>query len=506
MKAIAKIESKIEAFISKYYKNQLLRGLIFFVAIGLSYLLISLCIEYFFWLRPVGRTILFWSFILVEILLLVRLIFIPLARLLKLTKGIDLAEASQLIGKHFPEVNDKLINTLQLNKLNNGSDLALASIEQRSKELDPIPFSLAVDYKKNGKYLKFAIIPIIVFLIFNFAADDNPFGSSYKRMVNFSEVYEPPAPFAFFLIEDELKALENQNFIIKVQTQGKQIPEEAQIIIDGQSFYMKQEGGGKFTYTVEQPTKDVVFRFSANDVSSRDYKLKVVKTPLITNFSMRLNYPSYTGKQDEVVTNTGSATVPEGTTISWDLKTLSTENIEWISKDSTYSFQNQEPNSFLLERAVFSNLSYTIATSNTDLNRYESLDYSINVIRDAYPEINVEKKTDTITGQQDYFYGKISDDYGLNKLRLVFYPQNDDNSLKYRDLYIENGVISQFTGAFPDTLSLTPGISYNYYFEVSDNDRIHNYKKSKSEIFTYHKMTVDEVQKEQLQDQEKTIK
>lgn len=92
----------------------------------------------------------------------VSFIGIPLARLLKLAKGIDFTKASQIIGMHFPEVRDKLVNTLQLKAQGSSSDLVVASIAQRENELSPVPFSIAIDYKKNVKYLKYAIIPIVL--------------------------------------------------------------------------------------------------------------------------------------------------------------------------------------------------------------------------------------------------------------------------------------------------------------------------------------------------------
>src|SRR5690606_36352163 len=136
----ATIQIKLEQFIKRYYTNELLKGAILFFAIGLLYLLVTLFIEYILWLNPTARTILFWTFIGVEVALFVKFIAIPWAKLFKLQKGIDYEEASKIIGKHFTEVNDKLLNVLQLKSNSEQSELLLASIEQKSAELQPIPF------------------------------------------------------------------------------------------------------------------------------------------------------------------------------------------------------------------------------------------------------------------------------------------------------------------------------------------------------------------------------
>ena len=148
------IQQKLEQFIKKYYISELIKGSILFFAIGLLYLLITLLIEYFLWLNPTGRTILFWTFVLVETALFVRFIAFPLFKIFNLQKGISHEEASKLIGNHFPEVSDKLLNVIQLNQNQRESELLAASIDQKSSQLEPIPFKRAVNFKKNSKYLK----------------------------------------------------------------------------------------------------------------------------------------------------------------------------------------------------------------------------------------------------------------------------------------------------------------------------------------------------------------
>ena len=71
------IYQKLEAFIKKFYLNELLRGLIFFFGLGLLYLLFTAFIEYFLWLPPFGRTFLFVAFISVQVFLLFRFILFP---------------------------------------------------------------------------------------------------------------------------------------------------------------------------------------------------------------------------------------------------------------------------------------------------------------------------------------------------------------------------------------------------------------------------------------------
>lgn len=218
MNSFNNIQDKLEAFIKKYYTNQLIKGVILFFAIGLLYFLLTLFIEYALWLAPTARTILFWGFILVETGLFLRFIAKPIAKLFKFQEGISHIDASKIIGNHFPEVDDKLLNVLQLKENTRESELLLAGIEQKALELNPIPFKLAINFKGNIKYLKYAAIPLTIILLSFISGKYDWFSDSYERVVNYKTAFEPPAPFQFLIMNDSLTALENKDFTIKVLT------------------------------------------------------------------------------------------------------------------------------------------------------------------------------------------------------------------------------------------------------------------------------------------------
>jgi hypothetical protein len=207
------IYDKLEAFIRKFYTNELLRGTIFFVGLGLLYFLFTLFVEYFLWLKPTARTILFWTFIAVELFLLLRFILFPIFKLFKLQKGIDYSQASKIIGNHFSEVGDKLTNFLQLSQDKNKSELLLASIDQKASTLQPIPFSNAINFGKNKKYLPLAIIPLLFFAYFYISGNSNLITQSLNRVVNYKQQFLPPAPFEFQLLNNSLQLSKTKIFL-----------------------------------------------------------------------------------------------------------------------------------------------------------------------------------------------------------------------------------------------------------------------------------------------------
>tara|TARA_R110002096_G_scaffold135560_2_gene287609 strand:- start:4317 stop:7724 length:3408 start_codon:yes stop_codon:yes gene_type:complete len=499
------IQNKLQAFIRRYYTNELLKGAILFFAIGLLYFLFTLFIEYTLWLNPIARAILFWLFIGVELALFVKFIAIPLAKLFKFQKGINNKDASRIIGKHFPEVNDKLLNVLQLNENQSKSELLLASIEQKSLELNPIPFKLAVNFKKNLGYLKYAAIPVLILLLTFFTGNFNWFSDSYERVVNYKTAYQPPAPFEFFVVNNDLNAIENKDFKLIVKTAGEVMPESAQIVYNNETYFLQQKGIGEFEYVFSQPKTNIEFQLNANNVTSKPYTLSVVEIPSLLSFEMVLDYPNYTKKQGAILKSTGNAVVPEGTNITWQLKTKSTDDVRLYAKD-TMGFSSDKAGVFEASKRVFNNLDYSLSTSNSNLKDYENLAFRIDVVKDEYPELKLKMEIDSLDLQTLYFYGQISDDYGFSKLQLVYYPSENEKDKKIESLKVSNSNISEFISAFPNNLEIQEGISYELYFQVFDNDVFNKHKNVKSKVFTYRKRTKDEETQKQLKSQSETIK
>lgn len=505
MNSFKTIQAKLEQFIRRYYTNDLLKGAILFFAIGLLYLLLTLFIEYLFWLGPTARAILFWVFVTVEVGLFVRFIVWPITKLFKLQKGIDYEEASKIIGKHFPQVSDKLLNVLQLQRNAEQSELLLASIEQKSAELDPVPFKMAVNFNKNVTYLKYAVIPILILVLTFITGHFNWFSDSYERVVNYKTAYEPPAPFQFFVVNDGLQAIENKDFKLMVKTVGSVVPENAQIHYAGETYFLRQTNPGTFEYVFAQPKDDVSFTLSANKVISKNYQLNVVNVPTLVNFEMVLDYPVYLNRADEVLKSTGNTTIPEGTNITWKIKTRSTDEVAMYSAD-TASFELTSNGNFEMSKRLYSKFDYNISTSNQALKDHENLAYSIQVIKDVYPELNIKVERDSIDNQSLYFYGQASDDYGLSKLQLVYYPSDNESDKHIVPLSMPQTNFEEFVSAFPNNLKLIDGVTYDLYFQVFDNDPIHNFKSVKSTVFTYRKLTKEEEERKQLREQNETIK
>ncbi|MBL6943958.1 MAG: hypothetical protein ISR56_06270, partial [Bacteroidales bacterium] len=328
--------SKLNKFIRKYYKNLIIKGaMLSFGLIVILFMLISF-FEYFSWSDMLTRTIIFYLFVVSVLIILVYYVTIPSLKLIKLGKVISYEDAAKIIGDHFSEVNDKLLNTLQLHNSGDTSniELLLASIEQKSAALNPIPFRNAVKYSTNFKYFKF-IIPPAIFLLLIFVITPEFIADPVDRIINHNTYFSKPLPYSIELLNKDLTCAQYENYSIKVMMRGETVPSKIWISAGGFKYRMVEIKPGEFEYVFKNLLSDVYFTIVTTEYISPQYLLKIYPQPVIFNFDVLLKYPFYLQKQDEKIENTGDLVVPENTTIMWDFFTRDTKKVLFITNDST---------------------------------------------------------------------------------------------------------------------------------------------------------------------------
>ena len=506
MSAFLNIEQKLSLFYKKYYTNELIKGGILFSLFGVLYFILTLCIEYFLWLKPNYRVILLIVFIVIELFLFIKLIIIPIIHLVKFTKGINEIESSKIIGAHFPEVQDKLLNVLQLKNEQKTTDLILASIQQKSIELQPIKFSKAISFKKNLIYLKYLMFPLLLWFVFLLTGIDVGLYKSLQRVANPKTVYTPPPLFSFQMETKNLNVIEGGSHTVFVSTKGEVIPKEVKIQLGEQSYYMQEITKGKFSFTFTNVRESLSFQFHSGNVFSKRHSLNLIKTPLIQNLDIDIDYPTYTKKKDEKITTTGNLTVPVGSKVKWNVITYQTDSVAFLDNKQRDYFIETGKNNFTYKKTVLNNLNYQISSSNKQLQDFEKLSYTLKVVKDEYPSIIVVSNIDSTSIENTQFIGQVSDDYGINALEMIYYQQDFPNQKQSASLEITKGMTQTFYYRFPKENNLVKGANYELYFQVTDNDAIHGNKTTKSKKYSYRHNTEDENVEEQLNSQKETIK
>ena len=475
-----------------------------FAGIGLSYFLLIASLEHFFWFNESVRAFLFWFFIAIEIALFIYFIGIPLSKLFKLRKGIDKEQASEIIGTHFQEIGDRLLNLLQLGHTSERSELLIASIDQKAKNLKIFDFSEAVELKKNRKYLPVVILPVLIIFALWISNNAHVFTEGFDRISNYDQAFEKPAPFQFLVLNEKLETFQNSDFELVVQIKGDQIPEELHLITDDYKRVLTAVGNGRFVYKFENVDNSLQFKLHGAGISSRTYKLKVLALPLITNMEVEVNYPNYLNLDEQVFKGMGSFQVPEGSKLTWRFSTIATDFVQFTINDSVRNLSVNDHKAEI-EQQVFRDFDYSVSSSNAFKTEHEKLDYQIEVVPDLHPEIAVQSTRDSLDSQQTYIKGRVKDDHGLSRLQLVYYPQDSIKKKLTQNLEISSALVDEFYYSFPNSLQLEPGMSYSYYFEVFDNDGVNGAKSSRSEILNYRKITKTEKEDQNLQKQQNSI-
>ena len=427
---------------------------------------------------------------------MVRFIIIPISYLLRIKEGISQKQASVIIGKHFKEVDDRLYNLLELAENREQTELLLASIEQRSRSLSAVPFRKAVDFRENVKYARYLLAPAVLLLIIWISGNMGSFFGTYDRVINYDVAYEPPAPFSFNVMTDKLRALETEEVTVSVATQGDVQPETINIVVNGRSYLM-QSSERVFHYSFTPPLTSAEFYFEANGYRTKTYNLEALAVPSIQDFRLILQYPAYIKKANDVLNSTGSATFPEGTKVSWEIAGKNTESIALYAEDTVRHFSRSN-DIFSLEKAIYNDLNYQIATSNSNASAYEKLNYRFKVIRDNNPLIKTTELIDSINPNIRYYRGEASDDYELVSIELVCYPANDDSDRQV--LLLDRPLVNfkQFYYTFPSGLRLQEGTDYKFYFKTTDNDAIRGGKTARSRVFSTRLFNDNELNNKQL--------
>src|SRR5574344_474750 len=404
------INRKIKEFVRKYYLNKLLKGAILFILITLLVFIVYAVMEYFSYFSSTVRTILFYSYLALFATTFVFYILIPLCKIFGLGKQLTKAQIADIIGKHFPEIDDKLLNIFQLEEMISSGDyksleLIAAAVDTKIELIKPFPFVKAIPFKRTKKYVKWAIIPILLFVLI-FSTKSEIFTASSQRIVHYQQHFEKPAPYHFVVTNPSLQVFQNEEFTLNVKVTGEETPDALFIAIGQKKYQLSKNSNTEFSYVFKNLQQNTDFYIYTDEVSSAPFTLKVLPKPITISFSMLLHYPAYLNKNDEVIDNNGDVVVPDGTHIMWSVYTKNTEQLLFILPDKINTITSSDDiyKTSLIARCSFA---YSIVNNNRYCVGKDTLKHAITIIADQYPEIVVESQKDSLFDDRIYFKGNI---------------------------------------------------------------------------------------------------
>ncbi|MBK9175335.1 MAG: hypothetical protein IPM46_03145 [Flavobacteriales bacterium] len=511
--------SKLDAFIRKYYKDLLIRGALYAVGLLIVVFLAAALLEHLGHFGIGMRTALFWSCLAAMVFIIVRFLLLPAFRLMRLGRTISHEEAARVIGAHFGDVQDRLLNTLQLRQLAQTDpghrDLIEAAIAQRSKELSHIPFVNAIDLRRNKRYLRYALPPLGLLLLVLLAAPSVLTGPTQRILMHRSE-FVPDAPFRFMVLNDPLEVPEEQDFELMVELSGDVIPQQMSLDVDGGQIPLVKVGPARFSHRFRNVREAIAFRLAAEGFHSTEYVLRTVPNPLVLGLSVTLDYPPYLGMAQATEQHAAGLVVPAGTRITWEVSARSADRMT-LAFDDTALVAGVEQidgagSRFRFNRRLLQGHHYQLVPEKDGQKGSDPMQHVVEVVPDLYPTIQVESQSDSSALRRVFFNGEIGDDHGIRRLLFHYrFVSGGDSVPEERRSGSQSlpvdalGARQQFYHGWDlYDLSLLPGDRIEHWFEVWDNDGVNGSKSTRSAAQVFAAPSLKELAEKQAAQSETT--
>lgn len=507
------LDHQLQDFRKKYYLDKIIRGSLILLLLVSSMLFVALVSEGLFGFSAATRTGMVFGLTAIFLGVLGYMVVWPALQWSRLTKGINEYDIAGMVQTHFPDINDKLVNLLQLRGATTNS-LAYAAIDRKATDILPTRLSSAINFNVNLRYLWYLLVPIGLFLI-TYLADPNLLGSSAERLRSYQQEFVPPAPFDIELagLPDEVVA--GKEIPLSVTVSGNELPAELFVFIrndaeEGAQFIdysMEQLSPTEFAYTLSDVKQDFSLYIGNPEVRSETHRVAVFKRPFIKNFQVAIRYPSYTGlAPEQLEANVGDFKVLKGSSVTWELEPQGDVSAVRFLKqgEEPVAFEPSEDGSrYRITRRVMKDMEYTLLLQSPEnITNADTVRYRINVMQDRYPSLYVYSPNRDFLIDLDPNMPldlEIADDYGFTQMALFyrFTKSGGTNevteSFERYPLTISPSTLLQPLAYNVDltSLGLSEGDELEYYLKVWDNDAISGPKASTSATYRVVYPTLD---------------
>ena len=488
------VVSQLKSYHRLFYRNEVIKGLLFSLLSIACLGSIFILIEYFAWLSSPLRGILYYLFISASAFLLLSNCLTPVVNWTKKISPADLEFMAKKLGIFFDKPHqDELINMLQLqsdalHKVN--SPLLEAAISQKVNQLSSYKFVDFIDQTRHRKTL-YGVILLFTLLVFFDYLNPQYIRKPTLRIVNYTLQYPKALPFQFLILNKSLEVVAGEPFTIQVQLIGKNLPSDIYFVSQGSRMKMDKDlESNVFSLALPPIASPQMFQFEAADNFSEPQTIQIIHRPGIEKTTITIDFPAYINRPTEKLSQLLPLQIPEGSRVQWDISTNDVKKASILlrQKASKIDFKkNMLFSNYEFSTQFFENSSYQIHLSNEHFDSQKTAVFRIDVIKDQYPKVETQVIEDTLYYRFLIFKGLANDDYGLNQVALKYQIRGDKGanweSQFVRNLIIPIGKREVDFGFLVglDSLKLRPGSQLRYYFEVTDRDGIHGPKKTKTQ-------------------------
>ncbi|TAK60252.1 MAG: hypothetical protein EPO24_06835 [Bacteroidetes bacterium] len=511
------IIERLQSVRGKEHRLQMFYGALVTLLISFSAFLAAIILEQIFSFETTGRTLL--AVIVSVVVLGATGVFSlrPLLRLLGLLKPEENHATAVKVGRHFPQIHDRLIDALQMYErkdlLRQLYSVALidASFTDLYRQIQPLDFRDAISDSRLRKMRKIFLYGAALFMLV-FVISPSGFLDSFYRLSHYSQSFAAPLPIQFTIEPGNVEVVRGETVPITIRTSGKPVTSiELLTRMEGQTEFDRQlltrGTDGAFQAALDAIKNSTEYYASAEDISSGKFKISVLDRPLIRTFQFTVTPPAYTRIPVKVMDeNTGDISVYPGTSLA--LKLLTSKEIAsagLLFSDSTSLPLNVEGTEANISFIAKQNRSYHFLLSDMNgLQNSDPIEYSLRMIPDEFPTVEVVqpgKHVDLNESMVVSLLVSIKDDFGFSKLRLAYrlaQSKFEQPSEEFSFIDLPLARLNQTSFDVPyqwnlSSLNLVPEDILAYYVEVFDNDNINGPKSGKSELFLARFPSLEEV-------------
>ncbi|HQE77861.1 MAG TPA: hypothetical protein PLV38_01810 [Bacteroidales bacterium] len=493
-----KIINILEKFAKKFYLNNLIKGLFWFILFSVSLLFVLSTIENLFWLNSTFRLILLILLIISLTTFFSYYIALPVLRYFGLLREKSYKDFALLLG-NYSNTDDKILSALELFELNelNKNELLLNELSRRSNELSKINIKNFLNIKEYYKWIigNISILAIFFTLSFTFPKQ---FINPLVRISNYNKIFPKDYGFRVNILNTNFYTESGKSFVLNFEITGDKIPKDIYILSNGNQFIPKKTLNNRYEYIFENITENTIFQIIAEDWISDKYEIKVYNKPTIYRLVANIIYPNYTKINNEQFVNIFSYSVPRGTKIMFSFNMKDADSLIIVNGDKLNKYSVKNKLDYQIQ--ILKNESIQIITKSIQSPLQDTTNIYITEIPDAYPQILVQVQKDTFSIMHYYVSGSISDDYGFTKLLAIYKLTRKDSTINGKiPINISNNDLIQNFNFDVDFsfLNLQPDDIIHFYLEIYDNDAIAGPKATKSREYEIKIPTKEEIQIEQ---------
>ncbi|MDA7905417.1 hypothetical protein N9B43_00860 [Mariniblastus sp.] len=337
-----------------------------------------------------------------------------------------------LLEKHHGGMESLLVSAVQLRGSNNANGTSTA-MRERTLQLAE-ESAVAVNPKKAVPFGKLKYPALVVLglgiLIATFSILNTPFATAgMKRILAPWLVAAYPTYTHLQFEQGDLIVKEGETANITVGVSGI-VPSQAKLFLStGQGRPREIEldiADGNCQYTIASASRDFRYRIKAGDARSNWHEVRVIPAPRIENVQVGLEYPKYLQRDSDTI-EALTLTVPESTTVHWDLTLDRPIRDPVLHRDGETPLPltvSDDGLNLVIDEQVEASRGYSFSWVEKEHGfDFVSPRYYLQVAADQPPRVELtspESNVNALLGRQLDLAVRARDDHGIGEMKITY--------------------------------------------------------------------------------------